>query len=93
MIDVNEVRIKKINKGELLGYASVLIDDSFVIDGISLYEKNNNRYILMPVNYKKMNSGRNIARRNVNIMNVAFPISNEVRMKLLNAISEKYDEQ
>ena len=37
MIQISEVRVTKINKGRFLGYASILIDDSFVVDGIELY--------------------------------------------------------
>ena len=34
MLEINEVRIKKINKGKFLGYASILIQNSLVIDGM-----------------------------------------------------------
>lgn len=39
MIKIDEVRITKINKNNFLGYASILIDKSIIIDGIELYNR------------------------------------------------------
>lgn len=83
MLKINEVRINKINKGNLLGYASILIEDSFIIEGIELHSGKNGRYLLMPLNFKR----RNVRR------NSAYPITNETREMILNLILEKYDEE
>ena len=48
MLNITEVRIKKINKGDLLAAASVCIDDCFVIREIKLLDGKNGRYISMP---------------------------------------------
>ena len=45
MLEINEVRIKKINKGKFLGYASILIQNSLVIYGIELHDGEKGRYI------------------------------------------------
>jgi len=83
MLNITQIKVKKINKGELLGYASICIDDCFIVDGIKLLEGNNGRYMLMPVRrVKSTNKPRNYA----------YPISNEVREQLLVAISEQYDD-
>ena len=36
MLNITEIRIKKINKGDLLAAASVCIDDCFIISEIKL---------------------------------------------------------
>lgn len=83
MLKISEIRINKINKGKFLGYASILIDNSLIIDGIEIYEGRNGRYILMPLS---RNSNKDKRR------NSAYPINEETRSKILEAISKKYDE-
>lgn len=82
MLNVSEIRINKINKGNFLGYASILIDNCFVVDGIELYDGKNGRYILMPLNSKKKKSRKNSA----------YPITDEARKDLLDLIVQKYEE-
>lgn len=82
MIQISEVRVTKINKGRFLGYASILIDNNFVVDGIELYEGEDGRYILMPLNSKTKKKRKNSA----------YPIKEEARKYILDKISEKYDE-
>ena len=48
MLNITEVRIKKINKGDLLAAASICIDDCFIIREIKLLNGKNGRYISMP---------------------------------------------
>ena len=79
MLKISEIRINKINKGKFLGYASILIDNSL----IEMYEGRNGRYILMPLS---RNSNKDKRR------NSAYPINEETRSKILEAISKKYDE-
>ncbi len=84
MLKISEIKIKKINRGELLCYASILVEDSIVIDGIKLLENSRGRYILMPI--RKLR-GKGIKR------NFVYPINNETREKMLEEISNKYDEE
>ena len=83
MMNISEIRINKINKGNFLGYVSILIDNSIVVDGIELYDGKNGRYILMPLNPKIKKMRRNSV----------YPITNEAREKILDAISKKFDEE
>lgn len=83
MLKINEVKVKMINNGDLLCYASILIDDSIVIDGIKLLNSPKGRYIIMPVRKLKGNDMRR---------NYAYPINNNTREKMLEEISNKYDE-
>ena len=83
MLNISEVRINKINRGSFLGYASILIDKSIIINGIALFEGQKGRYIRMPLNLNFKKTKRNIA----------YPITNDAREKILDAISKKYDEE
>lgn len=83
MLEINEVRIKKINKGKFLGYASILIEKSLVVDGIELHEGEKGRYIYMPLNPKMRKSRKNST----------YPIDNETREQILQLVSDKYDQE
>ena len=82
MLNITEVRIKKINKGDLLGAASVCLDDSFVIKEIKLLNGEKGRYISFPK--------RKIKNKKFK-QDFSYPINNETRLQLLKAISEEYD--
>lgn len=83
MLNITEVRIKKINKGNFLGYASILIGDSLIIDGIELHEGQKGRYIYMPLNPRLRRLQRNSA----------YPINNQTREQILQLVSQQYDEE
>ena len=82
MLNITEVRIKKINKGDLLAAASVCIDDCFVIREIKLLGGKNGRYISMP---KRKIKNKDFTQ------DFSYPINNDTRLQILDAISEKYD--
>lgn len=83
MLNITEVRIKKINKGDLLGAASICIDNCFIVREIKLLDGKNGRYISM--------SKRRIKNKNFT-QDVAYPIDNETRLQILETVSNKYDE-
>ena len=83
MLNITEVRIKKINKGDLLAAASKCIDDCFIIREIKLLNGKNGRYISMP---KRKVKNRNFRQ------DFSYPLNNETRMQILEAISEQYDD-
>lgn len=83
MLEITEVRVKKINKGDLLAAASVCIDNCFIVNEIKLLNGKNGRYISMPK--------RKIKNRNYR-QDFSYPINNETRIQLLDAISEAYDD-
>lgn len=82
MLNITEIRIKKINKGDLLAAASVCIDNCFVLKEIKLLTGKNGRYITMPT--------RKLKNKDIRI-DFAFPINNETRLQLLEVISKQYD--
>ncbi len=83
MLNITEIRIKKINKGDLLAAASICIDNCFIVKEIRLLDGKNGRYISMPKRRIKNKDFR---------QDFAYPINNETRMQLLESISEKYDD-
>lgn len=84
MLDITEVKIKKIEKGNFLGYVSICISNSIVIKEIKLFEGKDGRYIIMP--------GQKVKWQN-RIRNFAYPIKDDVRLEILQKVSNKYDEQ
>lgn len=83
MLNITEIRIKKINRGDLLAAASICIDNCFIVKEIRLLDGKNGRYISMPKRRIKNKDFR---------QDFAYPINNETRMQLLESISEKYDD-
>ena len=83
MLNITEIRIKKINKRDLLAAASICIDNCFIVKEIKLLNGKNGRYISMP---KRKVKNRNFRQ------DFSYPINNETRMQLLEAISTQYDD-
>lgn len=84
MLNITEVRIKKIEKGNFLGYASVCMSDSIVIKEIKLFDGENGKYIIMPgIRVREQKRTRNFA----------YPITEKARLEILEAIEKKYDEE
>lgn len=83
MLNITEIRIKKINKGDLLAAASICIDDCFIVREIKLLNGKNGRYISMP---KRRVKNRDFKQ------DFSYPINEETRIQLLEAISEQYDD-
>jgi stage V sporulation protein G len=67
---------------KLKGYASVVIDDCFIIHGIRIIEKEDGLIIAMPS--RKNASGK--------FVDIAHPLNAETRKLFEDAIFEKYNE-
>lgn len=83
MLNITEIRIKKINKGDLLAAASICIDNCFIVREIKLLNGKNGRYISMPKRKVKNKDFK---------QDFSYPINEETRLQLLEAISEQYDD-
>ena len=83
MLNITEIRVKKINKGDLLAAASICIDDCFIVREIKLLNGKNGRYISMPKRRVKNKEFK---------QDFSYPINEETRLQLLEAISEQYDD-
>lgn len=85
-IKITNIKIYKIEKrGALLGYANIVLNDSFIIRGIKLIEsrKNKERFLAMPSRKLK---GEKRAYRDL-----CHPINQETRDYITKAIFENYD--
>ena len=80
MMEITKTIIYRVNKGKLLAYATVTINDSIVISGIRLYEGDNRRFISFPSRTSK--KGRKF--------DVAFPCKDEMREMILKEIEFEY---
>ena len=83
MLNITEIRVKKINKGDLLAAASICIDNCFIIREIKLLNGKNGRYISMPKRRVKNKDFK---------QDFSYPINEATRLQLLEAISEQYDD-
>lgn len=83
MSNITEIRIKKINKGNLLAATSVCIDNCVVVNEIKLLNGKNGRHINM--------ANRKLKNKNIRKI-FAYPINEETKVQLLEAISEAYND-
>ena len=83
---ITNVKIfKTTRKGPVLAYANVILDNNFIIRGITLLEsEKNGRFISMP--------SRRILGKKVTYRNMYNPLNNELREKLTKKIFDAYDE-
>lgn len=82
---ITEVRIFKTNrKGAVLAYANVVLDDQFIIRGITLIENEKGRFISMP--------SRRLRNEKKSFRNICHPLNNDIRVELTNIIFEAYEE-
>lgn len=82
-MEITNVSVNKINKDDsrLLGYATVIIDDAIAIHNIKIVQGDNEIFISMPS--RKVDEKKYV--------DIVHPITNEVRVKLQEAIINKYE--
>lgn len=82
---ITDVRIFKAKKiGAVLAYANVILDNKFIIRGITLLEKDGKRFVSMPA--RKLNNAERPYR------DMCHPLNNKVREELTEAIFTAYEE-
>lgn len=80
---ITEVRIKLINSNDdIRAFASITIDDCFVVRGLKIIEKDR-FYVIMPSRQRKDGS----------FTDIAFPINNETRLDIELRVLNKYEEE
>ena len=86
-MEITEIEIiKKLERGVILGYANIVINNSFIIKGIKLIEtKEKGRFISMPS--KKIRKEKRAFR------DVCHPLNQETRDELTTLIFQAYDEK
>lgn len=84
-MEITNVRIFKAKKrGPVLAYANVILDNQFIIRGVTLLETEKGRFISMP--------SRRIIDEERHFRDVAHPLNSDIRTKLTEEIFEAYDE-
>lgn len=84
-MEITNVRIFKAKRrGAVLAYANVVLDNKFIIRGITLLETEKGRFISFP--------SRRINDRERHYRDVAHPLNSEVRKEMTEAIFNAYEE-
>lgn len=84
-MEIKEIKIFKARqKGPVLAYANVILDNQFIIRGITLLETEKGRFVSMPS--RRLRTGERHFR------DVCHPLNSNVRTELTEAIFDAYDE-
>ena len=81
---ITDIRIRLIQNEEstLKGFASITIDECFVVHDIKILQKDNDKYIKMP--YRVTPAGKKD--------DIAHPLNTETRNEITKLILDKYEE-
>lgn len=84
-MEITNVKIFKAKKrGAVLAYANVILDNKFIIRGITLIENEKGRFLSMPA--RKLKNGEKAYR------DVCHPLNSEIRTELTDVVFNAYDE-
>ena len=78
---ITEVRITPFELDNLKAFASITLEDSFVVDGLKVLERKEGLFVAMPS--KKVNQGKYIR--------TAFPIKKELEEQIYEAVLNAYN--
>ena len=82
---ITDVKIFKARqRGPVLAYANVILDNKFIIRGITLIEKGEKRYISMPA--------RRLRDEERSYRDICHPLNSDVRNELTEKVFDAYDE-
>jgi len=82
---ITDVKIFKAKqRGPVLAYANVILDNKFIIRGITLIEKGEKRYISMPA--------RRLRDEERSYRDICHPLNSDVRNELTEKVFDAYDE-
>lgn len=84
-MEITDIRIFKANnRGAVLAYANIVLNDCFIIRGITLLETEKGRFVSMP--------SRRLKDKEKAYRDVCHPLNSETRETITKAIFEAYDE-
>lgn len=84
-MEITNVRIFKAKKrGPVLAYANVILDNKFIVRGITLLETEKGRFISMPSRKLKDNERQ--------YRDMCHPLNSDVRNELTQVVFDAYDE-
>jgi stage V sporulation protein G len=79
---ITEVRVFPVDEEKLKAFASIVIDDAFVVSDIKIIHGKNGRFLSMP----------STKRRNGTFRDIAHPLNQETRLMIEEMIFQRYDE-
>lgn len=79
---ITEVRVFPVDEDKLKAFASIVIDDAFVVSDIKIIDGKNGRFLSMP----------STKRRNGTFRDIAHPLNHETRRQIEERIFARYDE-
>jgi stage V sporulation protein G len=79
---ITEVRVFPVDEDKLKAFASIVIDDAFVVSDIKIIEGRNGRFLSMP----------STKRKNGTFRDIAHPLNQQTRQLIEERIFERYDE-
>ncbi|MDG5814426.1 SpoVG family protein [Chitinispirillales bacterium ANBcel5] len=80
---ITEVRIALNNQNKLKAYASITIDDCFVIRGLKVINGSQGYFVSMPCR----------RRRDGSFQDLAHPITNEMRIEIENRVLDAFEDK
>src|SRR5688572_6991779 len=81
-MQITEVRVFPVDEDKLKAFASIVIDDVFVVSDIKIIDGKNGRFLSMPSTKRKDGSFRD----------VAHPLNNETRRLIEDVVFRCYDD-
>ena len=81
-MQITEVRVFPVHEEKLKAFASIVIDDAFVVSDIKIIDGKTGRFLSMPATRRKNGTFRDIAH----------PLNNETRRMIEERVFQRYDE-
>lgn len=80
-MEITEVKVYPANEGKLKAYATMVIDNCFIIRDLKIIESDKGMFVSMPSRRKKDGSFKD----------VAHPLNQETRQMIENKVIEEYN--
>jgi stage V sporulation protein G len=81
-MEITEVRVFPVEEDKLKAFASIVIDDAFVVSDIKIIDGKNGRFLSMP----------STKRKNGTFRDIAHPLNNATRRMIEEKVFRRYDE-
>ena len=81
-MEITEVRVFPVDEDKLKAFASIVIDDVFLISDIKIIDGKHGRFLSMP----------STRRKNGTFRDIAHPLNNETRRLIEEKVFRRYDE-
>jgi stage V sporulation protein G len=81
-MQITEVRVFPVDEDKLKAFASIVIDDAFVVSDIKIIDGKNGRFLSMP----------STKRKNGTFRDIAHPLNNATRRMIEERVFRRYDE-